>query len=120
MVTDIFNAENRLFALARQGRLPSALTAIAVAFFALLLALIPGQILGRIVLVSHDGTPRFRSGIQSLAEPIVQNVAMFTPHVGRLVGVPAAFQQASFLDAGIGTLSSTPARPAGGRSLRQQ
>ncbi len=61
MVTDIFNPDNRLFTLARQGRLPSALTAIAVVFFVLLVALIPGQIPGRIVLVSHDGTPRFPS-----------------------------------------------------------
>ena len=43
----------------------------------LLLVLIPGQILGRIVLVSYDGRPRFPSGIQSLAEPIVQNISMF-------------------------------------------
>ena len=78
MVSNILNSDNRLFALARQGqRPPSALTAIVVVFCVLLLVLIPGQILGRIVLVSYDGRPRFPSGIQSLAEPIVQNISMF-------------------------------------------
>src|SRR5205809_6284730 len=78
-VNNILNSDNHLFALARQGqRVPSALTAIAVVFFVLLLALIPGQILGRIVLFSYDGTPRFPSGIQRLAQPIVQNVTIYT------------------------------------------
>src|SRR6266566_2338680 len=65
MVSNILNSDNRLFALARQGqRPPSALTAIVVVFCVLL-------------LVPYDGRPRFPSGIQSLAEPIVQNISMF-------------------------------------------
>ncbi len=77
-MTGILTPNNRLFTLARQGgRPPSALVAIAVVFAILVLALIPGQILGRIVLMSHDGKPRFPSEIQPIVEPIVQNVTMF-------------------------------------------
>ena len=77
-LTDILNPDNRLFSLARRdGRPPSALVAIAVVFGVLALALIPGQILGRMVLMSHDGVPRFPSDLQPIVEPIVQNVTMF-------------------------------------------
>jgi hypothetical protein len=79
-LTTILNPDNRLFTVARQGRRPpSALVAIAVVFVMLALALIPGQILARVVLASANGLLRFPSRIQSLAEPIVQNVAMFVP-----------------------------------------
>jgi membrane protease YdiL (CAAX protease family) len=60
--------------MARMGRRPpSALTAIAVVFLTLLLALIPGQMLARAVVRLVP------SGAQSIAEPIIQNVAMFLP-----------------------------------------
>jgi hypothetical protein len=73
-VTTTLNADNRPFTLARQGRRPpSALAAIAVVFVMLALALIPGQMLARLVV------RLFASGIQSMAEPIVQNIAMFLP-----------------------------------------
>jgi CAAX protease family protein len=73
-LTTIFNPDNRLFTLARQGRRPpSATAAIAVVFVVLALALIPGQMLARLVV------RLFPSGIQSIAEPIIQNVAMFLP-----------------------------------------
>jgi membrane protease YdiL (CAAX protease family) len=79
-VTTILDPNNRLFNLARQSRSsPSVLVAITVVLVILALVLIPGQILGRMVLLSRDGVPRFRSEIQSLAEPIVQNVTMFLP-----------------------------------------
>jgi CAAX protease family protein len=55
------------------------LAAIVVVFVLLALALIPGQILARVVLLSANGVSKFPSRIQSLAEPIVQNVAMFVP-----------------------------------------
>jgi membrane protease YdiL (CAAX protease family) len=77
-LTGILNPNNRLFTLARQGgRPPSALVAIVVVFVVLALALFPGQILGRMVLLSYDGAPRFPSAIQPVVEPIVQNVTMF-------------------------------------------
>jgi membrane protease YdiL (CAAX protease family) len=77
-VTGILTPDNRLFTLARQGgRPPSALAAIAVVFVILVVAIIPGQIIGRTVLFSHDGTPRFPREIQPLLEPIVQNVTIF-------------------------------------------
>src|SRR5436190_22118814 len=77
-VSRILKPNNRLFILSRYGRpLPSAPTAIAVVFVILLLALIPGQILGHIVLLSYNGTPRFPNGIQPIVEPIVQNITMF-------------------------------------------
>jgi uncharacterized protein len=73
-VTAIFDPNNRLFTMARQGRRPpSALAAIAVVFVILALALIPGQMLARLAV------RLFPSGIHSIAEPIVQNVAMFLP-----------------------------------------
>jgi uncharacterized protein len=73
-VTTILSDNNRLFALARQGcRLPSGLVAIAVVFVLLVIALIPGQILSRLI------TGRFPSGVKSVAEPIIQNVVMFLP-----------------------------------------
>jgi membrane protease YdiL (CAAX protease family) len=72
-VTTILSGENRLFTLARQGRRPpSALTAIAVVFGILVLALIPGQALARIVI------RLFPVGIQSSHEPILL-VFMFLP-----------------------------------------
>jgi membrane protease YdiL (CAAX protease family) len=65
---------NRLFNMARQGqRLPSALTAIAVVLVVLALAIIPGQALGRVVV------RLFPSEAQSFAEPIVQNISIFSP-----------------------------------------
>ena len=73
-VTIILDPDNRLFTLALQGRCPPpALAAIAVVFVLLVLALIPGQMFARVVVAL------FPSGIQSIAEPIVQNVAMFLP-----------------------------------------
>lgn len=70
----ILSPDNRLFALARQGRRPpSAPVAIAVVVAVLALALIPGQMLAHLVV------PLLPSGIQSIAEPIIQNVAMFLP-----------------------------------------
>ena len=78
-MTRILNPDNRLFTLARQGqRQPSAVTAIAVVFAVTLLAIVPGQILGRIVIFSYDGTPRVAPPFQSLAEPIVQNITIFS------------------------------------------
>lgn len=63
-----------MFNLARWGRRPpSALAAIAIVFVVLALALIPGQMLARLIVWS------FPAEIQSIAEPIVQNVAMFMP-----------------------------------------
>jgi membrane protease YdiL (CAAX protease family) len=77
-VTGILDPDNRLITLARQGgRPPSAPVAIGVVFLILVLALIPGKILGRLLLVSYGGISRFPSGIQSIVEPIVQNITMF-------------------------------------------
>ena len=76
----ILSPDNRLFTLARQvGRPPSALVAIAVVFAMLVVALIPGKILGRMVLTSHEGIPRFPSKLQPIVEPTVQDVTMFFP-----------------------------------------
>jgi hypothetical protein len=73
-VTTLLDPTNRLFTMARQSRrLPSALAAIAVVFVTLALALVPGQMLARFVV------RLFPSGVQSIAEPIIQNVAMFLP-----------------------------------------
>jgi len=70
----ILNPNNRLFALARQGRRqPSALVAIAVVLVMLALLLIPGQMLARLVV------RLFPSGIQSIAAPIVENTVGFLP-----------------------------------------
>jgi membrane protease YdiL (CAAX protease family) len=74
----ILDQSNHLFNMARQGRgLPTALTAIAVVLLLLALGIIPGQALGRVLV------RLFPSGAQSIAEPIVQNVAIFLPiHLG--------------------------------------
>jgi membrane protease YdiL (CAAX protease family) len=70
----ILNPNNRLFALARQGRRqPSALVAIAVVLVMLAFLLIPGQMLARLVV------RLFPSGIQSIAAPIVGNTVGFLP-----------------------------------------
>ena len=73
-VTILLDPTNRLFTMARTGRrLPSAPAAIAVVFVTLALALVPGQMLARVVV-------RFLpSGVQSVAEPIIQNITMFLP-----------------------------------------
>ncbi|MGD1095279.1 MAG: hypothetical protein ABSB35_25215 [Bryobacteraceae bacterium] len=64
------NPNNRLFTLARKSqRQPSALEAIAVVLFILLLVLIPGQMLTRFVMRSF-----FQGGSESVAGPIVGNV----------------------------------------------
>jgi membrane protease YdiL (CAAX protease family) len=77
-MSGLLNPDNRLFTLARQGRCPpSALVSIAVVFVTLVGAIIPGQLLARIVLFSPAGVPRFRSGIQSIVEPVAQNVTIF-------------------------------------------
>lgn len=77
-VTIMLTPDNRLFTLARQcGRPPSLPVAIAVVFVVLVLALIPGQILSRVALLSHEGIPRFPNAIQPVIEPIVQNITMF-------------------------------------------
>jgi hypothetical protein len=79
-VARLLDPDNRLFALARgSGRPPHALLAIAVVFVTTLLAFIPGQLLGRIVLFTPSGVSRFPSHLQPLIEPIVQNVTMFLP-----------------------------------------
>jgi len=73
-LTTLVDPTNRLFDMARQGRrLPYALAAIAVVFVVLVLALIPGQMLGRAIV------RLFPSGDQSIAEPIIQNATMFLP-----------------------------------------
>ncbi len=73
-MTTVLDPTNRLFSMAREGRRPpTALTAIAVAFLVLGLALIPGQMLARAVVRLVP------SQAQSIAEPIIQNVAMFLP-----------------------------------------
>jgi hypothetical protein len=73
-VAAILDPDNRLFTMARQGRhLPSALVAIAVVFVMLVSALIPGQMLARLVV------RLFPDRIHPIAEPIVQNAAMFLP-----------------------------------------
>ena len=73
-MTSILNPDNRLFALARQGqRPPSALAAIAVVLVMLGLVLIPGQMLGRLVVRLTPG------GIQSIAGPIIENITGFLP-----------------------------------------
>jgi hypothetical protein len=53
------------------------LVAIAIVFFVLVLALLPGKMLSRIVLFAPGGVPRFPVGIQPIVEPIVENVTMF-------------------------------------------
>jgi len=74
-VTSILNPDNRLFALARQGKgQPSALAAIAVVLVILALVLVPGQILARLVVRLI-----FPGGIQSIATPMVQNIFGFLP-----------------------------------------
>jgi membrane protease YdiL (CAAX protease family) len=74
-VTTILDPNNRLFVLVREGKhQPSALTAIAVVFGALVLALIPGQMLARLVIPLI-----FHGGIQSTAGTIVQNITGFLP-----------------------------------------
>jgi membrane protease YdiL (CAAX protease family) len=74
LLDTILDPANRLFNMARQGRrLPSALTAIAVVFAVLVLALIPGQMLGRAIV------RLFPSGDRPIAEPIIQNATMFLP-----------------------------------------
>jgi hypothetical protein len=73
-VATILDENNRLFTLARMGRWPpSGLVAITVAFVMLVLALIPGQILSRLIV------RLLPIGARSVAEPVVQNVAMFLP-----------------------------------------
>lgn len=70
----ILGENNRLFTLARLGRRPpSGLAAITVVLVVLVLALIPGQILSRFIVRPLP------IGVRSVAEPIVQNVAMFLP-----------------------------------------
>lgn len=70
----ILGENNRLFTLARLGRRPpSGLAAITVVLVVLVLALIPGQILSRFIV------RLLPIGARSVAEPIVQNVAMFLP-----------------------------------------
>ena len=77
-MSGLLHPDNRLFALARQDRRPpSALVAIAIVIVTVVLAIIPGQLLGRIVLFSPGGIPRFRGEIQSVVEPIVLNVTIF-------------------------------------------
>jgi uncharacterized protein len=73
-VATILGENNRLFTLARVGRRPpSGLVAITVVFVMLVLALIPGQFLSRLIV------RLLPIGARSVAEPIVQNVAMFLP-----------------------------------------
>ena len=74
----IFDSDNRLFTLARiGGRPPHAIVAVVVVFAIVVFGLIPGQILGRLVLFARDGTARFPSDVQPVVEPIVLNVTMF-------------------------------------------
>lgn len=73
-VATILGENNRLFTLARLGRRPpSGLAAITVVLVVLVLALIPGQILSRFIV------RLLPIGARSVAEPIVQSVAMFLP-----------------------------------------
>ena len=73
-MTTILNPDNRLFTLARQGRRPpSALVAIAVVLFILVLVIV-GESKSRLAVQLI-----FPVGIQSIAEPIVENVVGFLP-----------------------------------------
>ena len=74
-LTALLNPNNRLFTLARQSqRQPSALEAIAVVLVALVLILIPGQMLTRIIMRSL-----VQGGSRSIASPIVENAIGFLP-----------------------------------------
>ena len=74
----LLNDDNRLFTLTRQGgRPPSAAVSIAVVFVVLVLAIIPGQLLGHIVLLTRDGVPRLPIAMQYLVEPIIRNLTIF-------------------------------------------
>jgi uncharacterized protein len=78
-LANLLDPDNRLFALARQGRRPpSALVAVAVVFLVTVFAVIPGQIPGRMVLFAPSGTPRFSADLQPIVEPIVLNFSMFS------------------------------------------
>lgn len=73
-MTTILNPDNRLFTLARQGRRPpSALAAIAVVLFILVLVIV-GESQSRLAVQLI-----FPGGIQSIAEPIVENIVAFLP-----------------------------------------
>jgi membrane protease YdiL (CAAX protease family) len=77
-LASVFDENNRLFVLARQGRRRSSVpAAVAVVFVVMAFGLIPGQIPGRIVLFTRAGVPRFSTELQPLVEQIVMNVAMF-------------------------------------------
>lgn len=77
-LASLFDPDNRLLVLARQGRhLPSALVAIVVVFVVMLVGLIPGQIPGRMVLFTPAGVPRFPDNLQPVIWPIVMNFSMF-------------------------------------------
>jgi len=70
----ILSPNNRLFTLARHGgKPPSAIVAIAVVLVTLILVLIPGQILGRLVLRALFANP------SQSANLIVGNVTGFLP-----------------------------------------
>jgi len=73
-LTTILNPDNRLFTLARQGRRPpSALVAIAVVLFILVLVIV-GESKSRLAVQLI-----FAGGIQSIAGPIVENIVGFLP-----------------------------------------
>jgi hypothetical protein len=77
-LADLFNPDNRLFVLARQGkRPPSALVAIAVAIVVMMTGLLPGQIPGRVILFTPAGVPRFSAEFQPVVQSLVMNVSMF-------------------------------------------
>lgn len=76
-MTSIFSPNNRLFVLARQGqRQPSALTAIAVVPFMLVL-MIASQVIGRVLL-----RPIFPKGGQSVADLIAEIIGFLSIYLG--------------------------------------